>query len=203
MTSEEWRDIPGYEGYYQASSLGQIRSVDRRVMRRGRSGQIGSLFKSGQLLKPQAGEGNYRHLRIPLKRDGKLRTWTVHSLVAITFLGLRPTGMEVCHNDGDWQNNRLENLRYDTHGNNVLDSVRHGTHGSTRKTECPLGHSLRGANLQAGKLARNRRACRSCGCANYWVYKLKKRKGIHVTDTERRSYADEKYAEFMGVKCQS
>lgn len=52
----------------------------------------------------------------------------VHTLVLVAFKGARPSGMECCHNDGDSTNNRIGNLRWDTHKENIRDAVRHGTH---------------------------------------------------------------------------
>lgn len=52
----------------------------------------------------------------------------VHQRVLLAFVGPCPEGMECCHNDGNAANNKLDNLRWDTHSNNQLDAVRQGTH---------------------------------------------------------------------------
>lgn len=52
---------------------------------------------------------------------------SIHRLVLETFIGPCPDGMECCHNNGDPVDNRLGNLRWDTHFNNVQDSIKHGT----------------------------------------------------------------------------
>jgi hypothetical protein len=65
----------------------------------------------------------------------------VHRLVLEAFIGLRPEGLECCHADGVRTNNRLENLRWDTHASNIADMRRHGTdpsgerHGMAKLTE--------------------------------------------------------------------
>ena len=56
------------------------------------------------------------------------KTFNVHRLVLTAFVGPCPEGMECCHSDGDHRNNRLDNLRWDTHSSNELDKLKHGTH---------------------------------------------------------------------------
>ena len=119
---EIWKDIPGYEGKYQASSEGRIRSVDHRVRVVARGTEATRLVK-GRVLRP----GRYcksGHLSVVLGHGtaGK----PVHQLVARTFLGDPPEGSEVCHNDGNPQNNAVDNLRYDTRRENILDVYRQG-----------------------------------------------------------------------------
>ena len=121
---EIWKDIPGYEGKYQASNLGQIRSLDREI---GTPGIRGHKTMKGRILRP--GPVKSGHLYVVLGH-GKAGI-PVHTLVALTFLGPRPSGADICHNDGDPTNNRLENLRYDTRTNNILDVYRGG--GTWRK----------------------------------------------------------------------
>ena len=117
---EIWKDIPGYEGKYQASNQGRIRSLDRRV---GTPGKVGFKTMKGRILRPG-----------PVKKTGHLYVvlghgapgTPVHTLIALTFIGPRPAGADICHNDGDPTNNRLDNLRYDTRTNNILDVYRGG-----------------------------------------------------------------------------
>jgi hypothetical protein len=61
------------------------------------------------------------------KRSGRYRMAKVHQLVMEAFVGHRPIGMEVCHNDGNNGNNRWTNLRYDTRAANERDKKKHGT----------------------------------------------------------------------------
>lgn len=118
---EIWKDIPGYEGKYQASSLGRIRSLDRQI---GTPGTVGCKFMKGRVLRP--GPTKSGHLYVVLGH-GAAGT-PVHQLIARTFIGPRPEGTEVCHNDGDPTNNRADNLRYDTRTNNILDVFKNGKH---------------------------------------------------------------------------
>lgn len=118
---EIWKDIPGYEGKYQASSLGRIRSLDRQI---GTPGTVGCKFMKGRVLRP--GPTKSGHLYVVLGH-GAAGT-PVHQLIALTFIGPRPEGTEVCHNDGDPTNNQADNLRYDTRTNNILDVFKNGKH---------------------------------------------------------------------------
>ena len=119
---EIWKDIPGYEGHYQASDKGRVRSVDRYV-RLVAHGVETRRLAPGRVLRP----GRYcktGHLSVTLGHgtNGK----PVHQLIALTFLGPKPESMEICHTDGDPTNNAVDNLRYDTRRENILDIYRQG-----------------------------------------------------------------------------
>lgn len=106
--TETWRDIPRFEGIYQASNLGRVR---------GRNGVRAIGWRKD-------GYGN-----IPLYRDAVATTKLVHHCVLEAFVGPRPSrAHQACHNDGDKSNNRLENLRWDTPAANNADKKMHGTH---------------------------------------------------------------------------
>lgn len=119
--AEIWKDIPGFEGKYQASTFGRIRSVDRRV-RIVVHGKEATRLLKGRVLRPGALSSG--HLSVVLGRE--YGSMLVHVAVAITFIGSRPKDMDVCHNDGNPKNNRVDNLRYDTRANNILDVYRIG-----------------------------------------------------------------------------
>jgi hypothetical protein len=110
---ETWKDIPIYEGLYQASSLGRIKRL------------VGVRCKNERILKQKLDGGN--RLFVCLSNDNKQHYFRVHQLVLMAFIGPCPEGMEVCHNDGNHLNNCINNLRYDTHTNNELDKIKHGT----------------------------------------------------------------------------
>lgn len=119
MEKEIWRDIPDYEGIYQVSNLGRIKSLDRYV-KRGKSG----FFKEGQIQKLQNNGNGYLYKQ--LKHEGRHRNFYIHRLVLMVFIGERPDGMVICHKDGDTTNNNLNNLRYDTPLENNIDQFRQG-----------------------------------------------------------------------------
>ena len=118
---EIWRDIPGYEGIYQASSEGRIRGIDGRKTTSLRHGD--RCWKE-RVLKPK-GCADFRKIgyRVSLWKDKKPRDFLVARLVACTFLGnLIETKMTVNHKDGNRLNNHIENLEWLTLG----DNIRHG-----------------------------------------------------------------------------
>lgn len=113
---EAWKPIPGYDGY-EASTRGQIRSLDRQVW----CGTRWRNFK-GRILKPATKEKGHQSVVV-----GSYRSRNVHQLVMLAFVGPCPEGMEVCHNNGKAWDNRLINLRYDTPEENRNDAKKHGT----------------------------------------------------------------------------
>lgn len=120
MTAERWLPIPGYEGWYEASDQGRIRSVDR-VVTDGRGRQLRQKSK----VLSQADYQGYR--KVALSQNGSLRTYAVHRLVMLTFDGPRPEGMEVHHRNNIRHDNRLENLEYVTPRRNTRESIKAGT----------------------------------------------------------------------------
>lgn len=137
----EWRDIPGYEGHYQASSDGRIKSLERRGPKSGRQ-----LWE--RILRASTSESHPHPCVVVYAPDGSHRTVTVHRLVAFTFLGPPPPNHEVCHGDGDPANNNVENLRWGTRAENIYDAVRHGTQYWVAKTHCINGHEYTPENTR-------------------------------------------------------
>ena len=103
--TEHWRAISGYEGYYEVSSFGQIRSLDRT--RRYRHGRC---KVRGQLLRFHSSNSGY--LMVNLCGPQRQRCLYVHILVAEAFLGKRPTAFVVHHVDANKSNNYASNLDY-------------------------------------------------------------------------------------------
>ena len=161
---EEWRDIPGYEGMYQVSNLGQVRSIGRTVTRS--DGQV-HRYKGKILSTPLLQQTGYPFVK--LSNHGKNQVRTVHSLVAEAFFGPRPEGTEVCHGDGNPTNNHVDNLRYGTRSENELDKLRHGTHINAAKTHCPRGHELFAENIPPSLAKRGYRECLACKRARDFV----------------------------------
>lgn len=133
MPPEEWRAIPGYEGLYEVSDQGRVRSLDR-ICR----GPVGTTERhNGRVLKGyRLSRGHYH--AVDLSKDSQKTHRTVHSLVAEAFVGPRPPGMDVMHLDGDRGNNRVENLRYGTRTENLHQTYEYGgrqANGKLTKTE--------------------------------------------------------------------
>lgn len=117
---EEWRDIPGLEGLYQASSEGRIRSLPRRVPTNN-----GSRMSPGKTLAPPLSDSGYLTVRVSVL--GRYATHGVHRLVCAAFHGPGEDGYQVAHADGDRTNNRPGNLRWATPKENSQERRRHGT----------------------------------------------------------------------------
>jgi hypothetical protein len=100
---ERWRDVRGYEGYYQVSSLGRVRSTDRTT-----NSPQGTRSRKGRILTAVC--AGSRHARVNLSKDGKVRNVYVCQLVLSAFVGPAPAGSACCHKDGDPSNNVLSNL---------------------------------------------------------------------------------------------
>lgn len=149
IDEEEWLPVVGWDGLYDVSSFGRIRShyVGR-----------GQRYKDGIL----RGSNNQGYRVVNLVKDGKKKSCQVHVLVAAAFIGPRPEGMDVCHGDGNPSNNRLDNLRYGTRSENILDEVAHGTHANASRTHCDKGHELTEDNVYRCKVKPRTRACRKC-----------------------------------------
>ena len=104
---ETWKDIPGYEGLYQVSDLGRVRSLDRDV----KDSRWGRQRRKGRVLKPGQNEKGY--LLVVLSKNGKTKSKKIHQLVAIAFMNHNPSGHKIVvdHIDNDNQNNKLSNLQ--------------------------------------------------------------------------------------------
>lgn len=101
----QWKEIPGYEGLYEVSDGGDVRRL------RG-----SDAYKVGTLLKPYLYANGY--LRLTLRKDGKTRSFGVHRLVMMAFVGVRED-LDVNHRDGVKTNNALANLEYCTRRENI------------------------------------------------------------------------------------
>ena len=123
MDGEQWRYIPGYIGYYQASNLGRIRSVDRVIPHR----LHGTLKLKGMIRKTRP-DGQYGYLIVTLSKEGVRKCFKVHRLIAITWIGLYPEGEQVRHGPNGKLDNSVANLSYGTKHQDGLDHRRDGTH---------------------------------------------------------------------------
>lgn len=112
VTKEVWKDVPGYEGKYQASTMGRIRSLVKQ--------------KPGKflILKQYPEVGGY--LCVHMRPTGRLRK--VHVIVLTAFVGPKPPKLCGAHLNGIRTDNRLENLKWCTYKENLSHKVLHGTH---------------------------------------------------------------------------
>ena len=110
---EEWRPIEGYEGLYEVSSYGRVRSLDKYVKCKGESYRL----HKGKVLSPAKDTIGY--LFVILHCNGKCKTIRVHKLVAEAFLPNPENLTEVNHKDEDKINNRADNLEFCDHKYNM------------------------------------------------------------------------------------
>jgi hypothetical protein len=121
---ERWRDVIGYEGLYQVSNLGVVRSVDRVVKH-----YLGGPKKlKGKVLRAYP-TSQCKYLAVNLCKKGVRRPTCVHRLVAAAWIGPCPDGQEVRHGPAGVAANSVSNLCYGTRSENNLDCRRDGTHG--------------------------------------------------------------------------
>jgi len=148
LIPEIWKPVVGFEGSYSVSNLGRVQS-----------------HLTGKILKPHR-TGDY--LGVALRRVGRTHSTYIHHLVAFAFIGERPSGMDICHNDGNRKNCRVDNLRYDTRNANMRDAIEQGTHRSVGRTVCKHGHALTPENtlryerLSTDGAVKHRIRCREC-----------------------------------------
>ena len=111
--NEQWLPVVGYEGLYEISDQGRVKFLAR-------------VTGDGHNRKERISYG-FRIKRGYMAQDFLGKQLLVHQAVMRAFVGPAPDGMEICHNDGDGCNNKLTNLRYDTHASNNRDRVKHNT----------------------------------------------------------------------------
>ena len=138
LMNEVWHPVVGYEGLYEVSNQGRVRSVDRWITYRNGDKHL----HKGRLLSVYTNRGGY--LAVKLYKDNKMANWMVHTLVAYAFLGPRPKDMQVRHGVFGQKVNTPENLSYGTRLENAEDALRDGTRargtrqGSNKLTEAQV-----------------------------------------------------------------
>ena len=176
----QWKSIPGYEGSYEASDDGQVRSVETYA-RIGRGEGYVRRFHS-RVRSLHTDKAGYK--RVTLKSNSVTRNHLVHHLVLEAFVGPKPTGKECRHLNGNPADNRLENLQWGTSSENSYDVVRHGHHPSAKKTHCKNGHEFTPENTNTTSSGRQ---CRTCNNerAKAWY---EAHKGPKQTDNKAKTH---------------
>lgn len=131
MSEEIWKPVNGYEGLYEVSNKGRVRSVERIIKKRD-----GSMQRvKGRVIKQNlSGPEKGKYLAVGLHKDGVQVTKRVHRLVADAFIPNDDPSLEVDHVDADRLNNCVENLRWVTHLENMRYMVAAGNYrGSYRE----------------------------------------------------------------------
>jgi HNH endonuclease len=162
-----WYDIPEFPGY----------KINHRS-------EIMSLKQGVRIMKQTIDTKGY--YVVGLRQNGKTKVIAVHLLMARTFLGPCPPGLQVRHGVDGPLNNRLGNLCYGTPSQNNYDQVEHGTHYEANRTACDQGHEYTEENTmwrwgKGGKAGGKKyRKCRKCHNASIAAQraKLKAKTGL-------------------------
>lgn len=120
MENEIWKDIPGYEGLYQASSLGRIKSLPKEWV----NGDGAKQKHNGLILKAAITKKGY--LDVSLRKNKVAKTFKVHRLVALAFIINPENKLQVNHKDGIKTNNNVNNLEWNTNSENQLHAHKIG-----------------------------------------------------------------------------
>lgn len=121
MGREIWNNVPNWEEFYQASDRGNVKSLNRIVS----GSRCEEIFIKGKILKQSEMCG---YLSVGLCRNGILKRFLVHRLIALSFIPNPENKRCVNHIDGNKKNNRVENLEWATHRENIGHSVKMGWH---------------------------------------------------------------------------
>ena len=118
--NEEWKDIPNYEGWYQVSNLGNVRSLDRKIIYS--NGKI--YIAKGKNLKPTLRKNGYYY--VTSAKNSNKPKFDIHKLVAFVFIDNPNNYPCVNHIDGNKYNNRIDNLEWCTYSENAIHADRLG-----------------------------------------------------------------------------
>lgn len=113
---EQWKDIPGWEGFYQASNAGRVRSIDRVITH----ARWGNTKYKGRILKAWQSQKDGYYL-VNLCSNKKRKSYYIHQLILLTFVGEPKPGEQVLHGDAGPFVNTPENLRWGTSKQNSRD----------------------------------------------------------------------------------
>ena len=143
--------VVGYEGLYEVSDQGRVRSLDHTdSLGREQRGRVLKLISRG---------GRRNYFVVTLTDSSRHLHDYVHRLVLEAFVGPCPDGMVACHYNDIGTDNRLENLRWDTPSENTKDLVRNGRHVYAKRTHCSHGHEFTSENT---RVRSDRRECLTC-----------------------------------------
>lgn len=174
---ERWLPVPGYEGFYEISDFGRVRSLDRVVGPfAGKHGTSRYHTVHGRILTL----GNDIYPRVWLRRDGVGKQARVHVLVLAAFVGPRPAGQVVRHLNGIPNDNRLKNLTYGTRSENAKDALRHGVIFCAALDRCKRNHEFTPENSFIRKNS-GRRGCRKC----HRIHNRARKRGLSTADYEK------------------
>lgn len=130
LQGEIWKDIPGYEGLYQASNIGRIKNYNR-----------------DSLLTPNENAKGYYHVTLHI--DGKPKTFKWHRIIAIAFLQRHHSKPQINHKNGIKTDNRVENLEWCDHSYNQRHAYDKGLNYGKKGKLSPIYGRVRGLSPKA------------------------------------------------------
>lgn len=174
---EIWKDIPNYEGFYQISSFGNVRSLDR-VIHFQKGNPKRNTFSKGKRIKNQISNSGY--YRTKLCKNQTRKMFSVHRLVAEVFIPNPENKPQVNHIDGNRLNNHVENLEWATMSENVLHAYETGLNYGLRGDLSPhkravLQYDKNGNFVKRWSCAAE--AARNLNCHRQGIYISCKQKG--------------------------
>jgi hypothetical protein len=157
-----WKPVVGYEGLYEISSLGKVRSIYR-----GRN--------TGKALAPIKSQNGY--LVVTPSKNGVVKQKSIHRLVAMAFLPNPKSKICVNHINGDKHDNRVENLEWATYQENEVHSHVHLGKQTWNKnlTHCKRGHEFTASNTRVEP--DGEKSCRECHKLRMKAYRLRIKQG--------------------------
>lgn len=176
---EEWRDIPGYEGIYEASTYGQIRTKAGKTTH---TVQHGVRHWKQRTLRPKISrnkKGRY-DARVDLWKDGKCRTFLVARLVALAWVDGYKPGLTVNHRDGHTLNNRADNLEWLSLSANIRQGFEDGLYSTCHQIRLKSENAIYHFDSMAD-------ASRFLDRCDGYISNCLKR-GTPITDTRRVRY---------------
>lgn len=125
--NEQWKSIPGYEGIYEVSDIGRIRSCEGKTTQNRLRGTVHwkqRIIK--QKYRARKGNSDKKDARVILWKDKEWKTFLVSRLVALAWCSGYSDGMTVNHIDGDPLNNKAVNLEWVSHADNIRKGFEDG-----------------------------------------------------------------------------
>ena len=153
-TPENWLPVVGWEGLYEVSDQGRVRSLDRVL-----ASATGPRQWRGRIHRLDTDKHGYPCIRLGGSRGKRS---AVHHLVMAAFVGPRPEGQEVRHLNDIRDDNRLANLAYGTRSENMYDCIRNGSHNRASRTHCCRGHEYQDGTYRIRINRANGRPFRYC-----------------------------------------
>lgn len=184
QTPVQWREVPGFEGFYSISDQGDVVSLPRMLLVKKPGTRAYHIPAGGRALKRTHSRKGYP--QVGLSKNGEQYTKELHRLVCETFHGPAPDGCEAAHINGDKTDCRAVNLKWSSRSENALDKWRHGTmrHGSAMETAKLDAERVRQIFLRRNAGESGRSLAREFGVDEAAIRKIINRKSWRsVTDS--------------------